>query len=91
MVKVFVLGKGVQRQLSVHLVQSTEKRSHKLHAADPSKKLGSALIRSRILSLESNEVISRQDFDVLGGDEVISHAEQMGSLSSQGASLLHLS
>ena len=57
MVKVLVLGKSVQRELSIHLVQGTVTRSHKFHSTNSTNEISSSSISGCVLSLQSDGVV----------------------------------
>lgn len=90
MIKVLVLGKGRKSQIPVDLVKATEQRPDKLHTSNGTKKLGYAIHASWVLGVQSNAVVRRLELDVLGRDEVVHFAEQLGTLGGQRSGFLKL-
>jgi hypothetical protein len=90
MIKVLVLGKSLQRQLPVNLVESSEQWAHKLHTAHRAEKLRDTINARRVVGIQSDSVVRRLEFHVLGGDEIVGFAQELGTLRGQRTRLLEL-
>src|SRR4051812_29199619 len=91
MVKVLVLLKSVQCELSVHLVKSTVSRSDILHSSNSTQEVSDWGVSSCVLSLQSDRVKRRKKFDILRSSEFVGLAQKLGSLGTEWLKLLHFS
>lgn len=90
MVKVLVLGKRLQGEVPVNLVQGAEQGSHKLHPADLSEQIGRRLVAAGVVGLEGELEVGKLELDVLGVEQIVDLAEELGSVGAQGLKLLQL-
>lgn len=90
MVKVLVLGKRLQGEIPVNLVQGAEQGSHKLHPADLSEQIGRRLVAAGVVGLERELQVGKLELDVLRVEQVVGFAEELGPFGAQGLKLLQL-